>query len=70
MWHHNRPSIATIIHKNYKTNDNFYRKVAFLIYIGKWLVLGLKAKKQLLDKNHTEDWALGRHPRDNGHVTH
>ena len=20
--------------------------------------------------DHTEDWALGRHPRDNGHVTH
>ena len=21
-------------------------------------------------QNHTEDWALGCHPRDNGHVTH
>ena len=32
--------------------------------------LGLKAEKQLQNENHTEDWALGSHPRDNGHVTH
>ena len=30
----------------------------------------LKAEKQLQNENHTEDWALGSHPRDNGHVTH
>ena len=29
----------------------------------KWLILGLKSKK------HTEDWALGCHSRDNGHMT-
>ena len=34
------------------------------------LNLGLKAEKQLQNENHTEDWALGSHPRDNGHVTH
>ena len=32
--------------------------------------LGLKGEKQLRNKNNTEDWALGCHPRDNGHVTH
>ena len=46
-----------------------YWKVAFLMYT-KWLILGLKAEKQLRNQNHTEDWALGCHPRDNGHVTH
>ena len=25
---------------------------------------------QLQNKNHTEDWALGCHPRVNGHATH
>ena len=34
------------------------------------LNLGLKADKQLQNENHTEDWVLGSHPRDNGHVTH
>ena len=38
--------------------------------IRKLLNLGLKAEKQLQNENHTEDWALGSHPRDNGHVTH
>ena len=23
---------------------------------------------QLQNENHTEDWGLGSHPRDNGHV--
>ena len=32
--------------KNNEKNDKFYRKVAFLI-IRKWLILGLKAEKQL-----------------------
>ena len=36
----------------------------------KVLNLGLKAEKQLQNENHAEDWALGSHPRDNGHVTH
>ena len=51
--------------KNYK----FYRKVAFLTYT-KVLNLGFKAEKPLQNEIHTVDWALGRHPRDNGHVTH
>ena len=28
------------------------------------------SEMQLRNKNHTEDWALGCHPGDNGHVTH
>ena len=36
----------------------------------KVLILGLKAEKHLQNENHTEDWKLGSHPRDNGHVTH
>ena len=40
------------------------------IYYVPWLILGLKAEKQLRNKNHTEDWALGCHPRDNWQVTH
>ena len=31
--------------------------------------LGLKAEKQLPNKNNTEDWALGCLPGHNGHVT-
>ena len=38
--------------------------------IRKGLNLGLKAWNQLQNKNHTEDWALGCHPRENGHVTY
>ena len=38
--------------------------------IRKVLNLGLKTGKPLQNENHTEDWALGSHPRDNGHVTH
>ena len=57
---------TTIMDKN---NDKCYRKVAFLMYIRKWLILGLKAEKQLRNKNHTEEWALGCRPRNNGHVT-
>ena len=40
-----------------------------LLGIRKGLNLGLKAEKQLQNKNHTEDWALGIHPGYNGHVT-
>ena len=28
--------------------------------------LGLKAEKPLQNENHTEHWALGSHPSDNG----
>ena len=45
---------------------------------GKWHFLGiryvlnlvLKAKKQLQNKNRTEDWALDSHPHGDHHVTH
>ena len=47
----------------------FAQKYHFL-GIRKVLNLGFKAEKQLQNENHTEDWALGSHPRDNGHVTH
>ena len=32
------------------------------------LYSSLKAGKQLQNENHTEDLALGSHPRDNGHA--
>ena len=47
----------------------FAGKYHFLA-IRKVLNLGLKAGKQLQNENHIEDWALGSHPRDNGHVIH
>ena len=49
--------------------SKFARKLHFL-GIRKVLNLGLKAEKPLQNENHIEDWALGSHPRDNGHVTH
>ena len=49
--------------------SKFARKLHFL-GIRKVLNLGLKAEKPLQNENNTEDWALGSHPRDNGHVTH
>ena len=55
--------------KNIRTNDKFCRKVALLRYTER-LKLSLKAEKQLQNENHTEDSALGSHPRDNGHVPH
>ena len=46
------------------------RESSIYIYgIRKVLNLGLKAEIQLQNENHTEDWVLGIHPRDNGHVT-
>ena len=49
--------------------SKFARKLHFL-GIRKVLNFGLKTEKPLQNENHTEDWALGSHPRDNGHVTH
>ena len=54
---------------DYWTNGKISAKIAFL-GIRKVLNLDLKAEKQLQKENHTEDWALGSHPRDNDHVTH
>ena len=51
----------TIKVKNLWTNGKIYTESGNL---------GFKAEKQLQNENHTEDWALGNHPRDNGHVTH
>ena len=55
--------------KNNGQTSKFARKLHFL-GIRKVLNLSLKAEKPLQNENHTEDWALGSHPRDNGHVTH
>ena len=51
-------------------NHNGGNKLMDFLAIRKVLNLGLKAEKQLQNENHTEDWALGSHPRDSGHVTH
>ena len=55
--------------KNLWTNGKICTK-DHLLGIRKVLNLGFKAEKRLQNENHTEDWALGSHPRDNGHVTH
>ena len=52
-----------------RLTTNFTAKLHFL-RTRKVLNLGLKAEKPLQNENHTEDWALGSHPCDNGHVTH
>ena len=45
------------------------RESSHFLGLRKVLNLSVKAEKQLQNENHTEDWALGSHPRDNGHVT-
>ena len=52
-----------------RLTTNFTGKYHFLC-MWKWIILGLKAEKQLRNKNYTVDWALGCQPGDNGHVTH
>ena len=37
---------STIVDKNNETNDKFYRKVAFFMYMER-LILGLKKKRRL-----------------------
>ena len=61
------PGGTTSVDKNNGINGKFYRKVAILMYTE---ISGLKAEKQLRNKNRTKDLALGCHPRDNGHATH
>ena len=46
-----------------------FRESSIFLGIRKVLNLGLKTEIQLQNENHTEDWALGSHPRGNGHVT-
>ena len=57
------------VQKLMRKTTNFNGNSDFL-GIRKVLNLSLKAEIQLQKENHTEDWALGSHPRDNGHVTH
>ena len=47
-----------------------HAKISWTKVYRKWLILGLKVENQLRNKNHTEDWTLGCHPAENGHVTH
>ena len=61
--------IPTINDKIHCQTAKFAGKLHFL-GIRKVLNLGLKAERPLQNENHTEDWALGSHPRDNGHATH
>ena len=65
---YNITPITTIPHKNNETNDKFYRKVAFPTY-AEMVNFRPQSCKHLGNKNHTEDWELGCHPRDNRHVT-
>ena len=51
------------IFKGAKFYPNFF-------FIYRFVYAYYKASKQLRNQNHTEDWALGCHPPDNGHVTH
>ena len=61
---------------NYWTNGKIGAKVAFPRYTesvkfrSQSRETGLNRFNIILHENHTEDWALGSHPRDNGHVTH
>ena len=53
----------------FEQTRNISRKLHFL-GIRKGLNLGFKAGIQRQNINHTEDWAVGCDPRDNGQVTH
>ena len=60
----------TIMVKNIDTDDKLSRKDHFI-----GIRKGLKFRSKKLErsfkkKGHTEDWALGSHPCDNGHLTH
>ena len=61
--------ITTMVEINYWTKGKICTKVAFPRYTES-VKFRSKAEKQLQKENYTEDWALGSHPRDNGHVTH
>ena len=54
---------------NYWTNGKICAKVAFPRYTES-VKFRSQSREQLQNENRTEDWALGSHPRDNGHVTH
>ena len=60
-----------MLDKKYWKKRQILRKSSFFfIGIPKGLNLGLKAEKQLQNKNRSKDWGLGSPPRDNDHVTH
>ena len=61
----NNNAVQKLMRKTTNFNGNSH-----FLGIRKVLNLRLKAEIQLQKENHTEDWALGSHPRDNGHVTH
>ena len=55
---------TTIMEINYWTNGKICAKVAFPRYTESVkFSIGLKAEKEIQNENHTEDWALGSHPR-------
>ena len=58
-----------IIHKNNGTNGKICAKVAFPRYTES-AKFKSQSRETASKRNHSEDWALGSHPRDNGHVTH
>ena len=54
---------------NFWTNGKICAKVAFPSYTES-VKFRSQSREKLQNENNTEDWALGSHPRDNGHVTH
>ena len=65
--YHSTLSVYNAVQKLMRKTTNFNGNSHFL-GIRKVLNLSLKAEIQLQKENNTEDWALGSHPRDNGHV--
>ena len=64
---------TTMVEINYWTNGKICAKVAFPRYTESVKFrsqIRNRNQKQLQNENRTEDWTLGSHPRDNGHVTH
>ena len=55
--------------KNNGTNGKNCAKVAFPRYTES-VKFKSQSRETASKRKHTEDWALGSHPRDNGHVTH
>ena len=52
---------------NYWTNDKICAKVAFPRYTES---VKFRSESRETASKRAEDWALGSHPRDNGHATH
>ena len=61
---------ATMVEINYWTNGKIGAKVAFPRYTESVKFRSQSRETASKKENHTEDWALGSHHRDNGHVTH